>query len=104
MTTERQSPDGQLDALVVNGPVRRRLRELVRRLVVPLAKEARETGTFPRHVISDLGQEGFIRDRWRGGRHGAICEAVIFAEEVAAADAADLGGGISLHVEAVTSI
>jgi alkylation response protein AidB-like acyl-CoA dehydrogenase len=81
---------------------RARVRAHLEAAVEPLLAEAERERRFPRQAVEELGAAGFIAERWAaGGDHG---KAVVLAEELGGIGAGGVGVGVSLHMEAVTSL
>jgi alkylation response protein AidB-like acyl-CoA dehydrogenase len=78
-----------------------RMAELLAEHVAPALEAAEREHVFPRGVLSDLGDSGIFRERWRGGPHGDPGKAMILAEQVGRLGYGGVALGISIHAEAV---
>ena len=74
-------------------------------IVQPLVQDALRDNLYPRRAIVELARRGHLRERWcKGGPRGDVGRAILLLYEVAYATDVGVALGLSLHMEAVTSI
>jgi alkylation response protein AidB-like acyl-CoA dehydrogenase len=109
--SRQASDDGSPESLFsagLSGPhvdaYREEIRDLIRRLLVPLLPEAERRAEFPRAAAEGLAKAGAFRARWPANGPGDHGKATIFAEELGRAGVGGLGAGITVQLEAVLSM
>lgn len=109
--TPATAPPLGADGVAANGTAeadveafRARVRACIATEVTPRVARAEADRRFPREALHAVGAAGILRERWEGGLHGDLLKSVALSEEMGRAACGGVGVGISLHLEAVTSI